>query len=137
MTTKPNRPQTDISSFKGDEQSSPPVQEIDLSEVEYREQKSRYPWWVKNVEELTTEIDRSQLKRMNFRKNTVVPNARFFKPETLEEDIKKCANIGVTQYIGVDKAVKLHQKKRALVDKWLHENTPGYNHEDWALYYAA
>ena len=137
MSNEPASAQTDKGGFSREDSPQQPTKEISHEDAVYRNQKGRYPWWVKSIDEPTIEIDRSQLKRMHPFKSTLNPFGRFFKPESLEEDVEKHKNIGIAQYIGVDKTIKLFRKKRALVENWLHDSTPGFNHEDWALYYAA
>ena len=44
----------------------------------YRDQRKRYPWWVKSVNEPTTAIDRNKHKRMDARKLTIDLVNRFY-----------------------------------------------------------
>lgn len=113
------------------------VDEISKPDPVHRNQRKRYPWWVRSVNEPTIAIDRDKLRRMKISKATLSSAARFFTPENLEEMVNKFAEIGISRYIGVDETIKMHRQKRALVEKWLQENSPGFNHADWALYYAA
>lgn len=107
------------------------------SEPVYRNQRKRYPWWVESVDEITTATDRSKAKPMDIRKSTVLIENRFFTPENLEEMVKKYSEKGLTRYTGVEKAIELHRKKWDFMSSHIRENAPGFNHEDWALYYAA
>lgn len=43
-------------------ESKPPVQTPEDESIVYRDQKRRYPWWVKSVEAITTETDDSRLE---------------------------------------------------------------------------
>lgn len=103
----------------------------------HRNQRKRYPWWVRSVDEPTIAIDKARIRRMDFSKTTLVPAARFFTPENLEEMVNKFAKTGISRYIGVDKTIEMHRRKRGLMEKWLQDNPSGFNHADWALYYAA
>ena len=107
------------------------------SEPVYRDQRKRYPWWVKSVDEITTTIDRSKAKPMDINKTTVLVENRFFTPDNLEEMAKKYSEKGLTRYTGVEKAIELHRKKWDFMRSHIQENTPGFTHEDYALYYAA
>lgn len=103
----------------------------------YRDQRKRYPWWVKSVDEITTATDKSKAKPMDISKATFSPPARFFKPHNIEEEAAKAAGFGISQHIGVDKTVQMHRDKWAWIEKSLKEDVPGFSHADWALYYAA
>ena len=47
------------------------------TEIEYRNQKGRYPWWVKTVDHITTETDREQAKRAHMTKTPVLVRCRY------------------------------------------------------------
>jgi len=103
----------------------------------YRNQKKRYPWWVKSVDETTTVVDLERHKRMNPERLTVDLVSRFYHKKDREEVVGNKAKLGLPQYIGFEKAVGLAKKARENQKRWLEENTPGFRHEDWALYHAA
>ncbi len=103
----------------------------------YRNQRKRYPWWVKSVNEPTTAIDRDKHKRMDRERLTVDLVGRFYHKENRAEVANKTANLGLPQYIGMDKAAALGKKGWARQKRWLRENSPGFRHKDWALYHAA
>ncbi len=123
-----------------DGEHSEPLSQADQTpepETVYRDQKKRYPWWVKSVDEITTATDKSKLKRMDIFKSTVLAENRFFTPENLKESVEKYAEKGLTRYTGVEKAIELHHNKWDFMSNQIRKNTPGFTHEDWALYYAA
>jgi hypothetical protein len=74
--------------------------EISEPDTVYRNQRKRYPWWVRNVDEPTIAIDRTRTRRMNFRKTTLTLASRFFTPQNLEEMVEKYSKSGISQYIG-------------------------------------
>jgi reductive dehalogenase len=103
----------------------------------YRNQRKRYPWWVKSVNEPTIATDRERHRRMDAERLTLDLVGRFYHKENRAEVVNKTANLGLPQYIGVDKAAALGKKGWARQKRWLQENSPGFRHEDWALYHAA
>lgn len=103
----------------------------------YRNQKKRYPWWVKSVNEPTTAIDRERHRRMDAKRLTIDLVGRFNHKENRAEVVRKTANLGLPQYIGADKAAALAKKGWTRRKRWLEENSPGFRHEDWALGHAA
>jgi len=113
------------------------VDETPESAPVYRNQRNRYPWWVKSVNESTTAIDRERHRRMNPERLLVDLVSRFYHKKDREDVVKKKASLGLPQYIGMDKAVDLAKKGRTRRKRWLEENSPGFRHEDWALGHAA
>jgi reductive dehalogenase len=118
-------------------ESVSPVRTAEDDPIVYRNQKKRYPWWVKSVNEPTTAIDRDKHRRMNMERLTVDLVSRFYHGKNRAEVVNRMANVGLPQYIGVDKATELGRKGGAQQKRWLDENSPGFRHEDWALYHAA
>ncbi|MBW2062312.1 MAG: hypothetical protein JRI95_12240 [Deltaproteobacteria bacterium] len=76
----------------------------------YRNQRKRYPWWVKSVNEPTTATDRERHRRMDKERLTTDLVGRFYHKEDRAEVVNKTANLGLPQYIGVDKAALLVKK---------------------------
>jgi reductive dehalogenase len=103
----------------------------------YRDQRKRYPWWVKSVNEPTTAIDRNKHRRMDARKLTIDLVNRFYHAKDRAEVVDKTSLTGLPQYIGVDKTAALAKKGWTRQKRWLEENSPGFRHEDWALGHAA
>ena len=103
----------------------------------YRNQKKRYPWWVKSVSEPTTAIDRDKHRRIDRDRLTVDLVARFHHAKNRAEVVNRMANVGLPQYIGADKTSALGKQGWARQKRWLEENSPGFRHEDWALFHAA
>jgi reductive dehalogenase len=81
--------------------------------VVFRDQKKRYPWWVKSVDTITTETDDSRLK----------------KP-----DMHRILHAGIFEQ---DKWEERSEQSRAYVTKGVKENIPGRNLPDLSLHYAA
>jgi epoxyqueuosine reductase len=79
----------------------------------YRDQRGRYPWWVKSVDEITTETD----------------DARFNRP-----DMHIIMHI---LFNGQELFTEQSQKAREYVAKGIQENIPGRTLPDLALHYAA
>jgi reductive dehalogenase len=103
----------------------------------YRNQRKRYPWWVKSVDEPTTAIDRNKHKRINMERLTVDLVGRFHHAKNRAEVVNRAASVGLPQYIGLDKAAALGKKGWTRQKRWLQENSPGSRHEDQALHNAA
>ena len=81
--------------------------------VEYQRRKSRYPWWVKKVDKITTETD----------------DARHSKPD-----------MNITAYNGIFKAEESQQRierSKEVVAEAIWNNIPGKSVRDLALHYAA
>jgi len=103
----------------------------------YRNQRKRYPWWVKSVNEPTTAIDRDTHRRMNRDRLTIDLVDRFHHAKNREEVVSKTANTGMRQYISADRVSDYGKAAWNRQKRWLQENAPGFRHEDWALYYGA
>ena len=103
----------------------------------YRNQRKRYPWWVKGVNEPTTAIDRERHRRMNPERLVEDMVSRFYYGKNREEIVRKRAHLSLPQYIGAGKAAALGKKGWTERKRWLKENSPGFRHEDWALFHAA
>ncbi len=103
----------------------------------YRDQRKRYPWWVKSVDEITTATDKSKVKPYDITKSTVNLANRFFNSENLEKMVETHAENGLIRYIGQEKAIELYRNKWDFMSSHIQKNTPGFTHEDYALYYAA
>lgn len=79
----------------------------------YRDQRGRYPWWVKSVDEITTETDDSRFKKANLHS---VIHGLLFESERIQEQM---------------------EASRGYVAKGIKENMPGRTLPDLALHYAA
>ena len=66
----------------------------------YRNQRKRYPWWVKSVNEPTTVVDRDKQKPMDRERLTLDLVGRFYHKKNRADVVKKTANLGLLQYIG-------------------------------------
>jgi reductive dehalogenase len=106
-------------------------------ETVYRDQRKRYPWWVKSVDEITTATDKSKAKPYDITKSTFTFASRFFTSKNLEKMVEKHAENGLIRYIGQEKAIELYRKRGDFMRSQIQENTPGFTHEDYALFFAA
>jgi len=82
----------------------------------FRDQKGRYPWWVKSVDNITTETDDNRFKKHD--------TTLFKQIDALQSqmpDLKKDGD----------------EKLRAFIAKSIKENIPGRTLPDLALHYAA
>ena len=113
------------------------VDEAPDSAPVYRDQRKRYPWWVKSVDEPTTAINRNKHKRIDMERLTVDLVGRFHHAKNRAEVVNRAGRVGLPQYIGVDKAAVLGKKGWTRQKRWLQENSPGSRHEDQALHNAA
>lgn len=82
-------------------------------DVIYRDQRKRYPWWVKIVDEITTETDDSQLRK---------PQHHLIAHRALLEG---------------EKVERSGEESKAFVARGIKENIPGRSLPDLALHYAA
>ena len=81
--------------------------------VEYQRRKSRYPWWVKKVDRITTETD----------------DTKHSKPD-----------MNLTTYYGIYKAEESQrqiERSKEVVAKAIKNKVPGKSLRDLALHYAA
>jgi reductive dehalogenase len=85
----------------------------DIGDVIYRDQKKRYPWWVKTVDEITTETDDSRLDRPEYH---AIAHGALFEADRIGEN-----------------AVN----SQTFVARGITENIPGRSLPDLALHYAA
>lgn len=113
------------------------VDETPDSAPVYRDQRKRYPWWVKRVNEPTTATDWERHRRMNPERLVLDLVSRFYHGKDRAEVVRKRAHLGLPQYIGVDKTAALAKKGLTRKKRWLEESSPGFRHEDWALGHAA
>lgn len=81
--------------------------------VEYRNQKKRYPWWVKTVDELTTQTDDTRHTKPDL---DLIMHMAFLERETSEKAI---------------------EKSKTVVAKAVNKNVPGKSLRDLALHYSA
>ncbi|MCP4752740.1 MAG: hypothetical protein GY866_17785, partial [Proteobacteria bacterium] len=105
------------------------------SEIVYRNQKGRYPWWVKTVDDITTETDDERLEPPNIMKSTAL-YTRNTQREDYESFIKDSPEIGLKYHFGADKMAQLWRKKWEMTKTTIQNKRPGYSHRDWALFYA-
>lgn len=63
---------------------------FDIGNIKYRDQKKRYPWWVKAVDKITTEIDDSQLKKSDYHS---IIYAALFESEKVNENAEKSQTV--------------------------------------------
>ena len=106
------------------------------SGIVYRNQKKRYPWWVKSVDEPTNEINLEKTTPPSIYKSTALVQ-RFLHRKDYKEFIKRFPNIGAKRHLGVDTLLKTYEHREALVKKMVQEGIPGSTQKDLALAYAA
>ena len=82
-------------------------------DVIYRDQKKRYPWWVKTVDEITTETDDSRSSKPDYHR---IAHTILFESDRIPEN---------------------DEKAREFVAKGVTANIPGRTLPDLALHYAA
>ena len=103
---------SDMQQIEPEKSSNVPA--FNLGEVTYRDQKSRYPWWVKTVDTITTETDDSRLKKTDDRR-TAASKDKQTKPK------QKPSWEEIIEY----------------TVKGIQENIPGRTLPDLALHYSA
>ncbi len=86
---------------------------VDIGDIKFRDQKKRYPWWVKTVDKITTQTDDSRFKKPDMHS---IMHAALFESEKVKER---------------------DEKSIAFVKKGIKENIPGRTLPDLALHYAA
>ena len=86
--------------------------------VIYREQKKRYPWWVKSVDTITTEMDDSLIKKQDKVKNFSRDDGKKTRTKPTREEIIK----------HVVKGIKKDIPGRTLPDLALHYAANTYMH---------
>jgi reductive dehalogenase len=91
---------------------------FDIGAVKYRDQRKRYPWWVKTVDEITTETDDSRLEKPKFH---AIAHGALFEPERLEENAEKSKEFVAT-------GIKEDIAGRSLPDLALHYAANTYMH---------
>lgn len=78
------------------------------------------PWWVRTVDQPTTEIDWAKMQRFN----------EGYKPEFGTGTVR---GAGFVEYIGQEKSDELNAKSAALLKDGIINNVPGYTLKDQAL----
>ena len=102
----------------------------------YRNQKKRYPWWVKSVDSPTIIFDLERMDRPDMKKSTAI-YSRHSQREDYEEFIKNFPNIGLKYNLDADKMTDLWRAKWQKTKATTDNNEPGHSLRDWALFYAA
>ena len=105
------------------------------SEIVFRNQKGRYPWWVKTVEKITIETDNERMERPDIRKSAAL-YSRNTQREDYEAFMQDSPEIGLKYHLGRDKMIQHWHKKWDWTKNTIEEKKPGHSHRDWALFYA-
>jgi len=104
-------------------------------EIEYRNQKGRYPWWVKTVDNITIETYKEQAQRPDIKKSTALysRNTQRADYETFMQDSPV---IGLKYHFGRDKMINLWHKKWERTKSTIQKQKPGHSLRDWAFFYG-
>ncbi|MBT7888653.1 MAG: hypothetical protein HN580_06520, partial [Deltaproteobacteria bacterium] len=106
------------------------------SDIIFRDQKKRFPWWVKSVDKPTIEVDPENGTQPSLFKSTALVQ-RFLHRKDYKEFIKRFPDIGAKRHLGLDTLLKTHEHRENLVRKMIREGIPGSTQKDMALAYAA
>lgn len=101
----------------------------------YRNQRKRFPWWVKSVDAPTIEVDLARAERPNLKK-TAALWARHVHRDDYEDFIKEFPDAGLKYYIGEKRMISNWKKRWNNHRKYLQQNKPGFTQRDQALLYA-
>lgn len=107
-----------------------------FAETVYRNQKKRYPWWVKSVDQVTIELDHEHTERPMIQ-NTAALFGRDVFRENYGEFIKAFPDIGLKLHLGADRMIEAYRQKWAKARESIFHEVPGHTHRDQALMYAA
>jgi epoxyqueuosine reductase len=105
-------------------------------DLKNRDRKNRYPWWVKEVDDITLEYDRSKIKPFDLFDSTAMVHRHVDRPD-FPEFIKKSPALGLTRYVGKEKMIEMVRTRWERMEKNIRENKKGYSHRDFALLFGA
>ncbi len=95
----------------------------------------RYPWWVRERNTITTEIDRDSIEHFEYLDNTANLH-RYLHREDFET--MELPNIGIIKYVGGREELnKLWRRRQKRLRKLIRNDVPGHSIQDWALAGAA
>lgn len=108
----------------------------DTQAVSYRNQKKRFPWWVKSTDQPTVEVDYTKIELPSIKKSTALW-ARHVHREDYEPFIRKSPDAGLKYHIGEERMISDWRKRWNNQKKYIQNHKPGSTQRDLALLYAA
>nr|WPM93814.1 reductive dehalogenase [uncultured prokaryote] len=99
---------------------------------EYRDRSKQYPWWVKEVEDVTMEVDWDKIEPYDIY-NCAALWDRHMHRDNFPEWVQDKPMIGLGKYVGRDGLIDLWHKKNEALEKYIEEGKPGLGLRDLSL----